>query len=353
MNDVTILTPLPVTNATPVLLRGTDPADDGTPFFPRVLFDRLVNDTGLSSSPILNAETYDRIHLIAVRFDLCDRHLPGACPVAEDGRLRLVFQPLHADGTADDVGFHAFYAIRNDELAGAVAALRALAKAAPPQTGALRVSPALSAANPNVYATKLRAFVKRYGGEARLVRLTMNAQPQTIGQIRWALRGLEKKGEAFVDMAIAGGTATLESVIGNGGGGLSVIPVTDTPPGLEVAISNSQWLAADATKKRDSLATLAAVDNPLTHTAETVACVGCHVSAFFTTTRAASLGVDPLTVPGRYTAEFDLSTAGGAVTTDSAIRALGYFGSRTLISQRVVNETAQTLTEIEHRYPAP
>ena len=32
----------------------------------------------------------------------------------------------------------------------------------------LRVSPALSAANPETYATKLRAFVKRYGGDARL-----------------------------------------------------------------------------------------------------------------------------------------------------------------------------------------
>ena len=195
MNDVTILAPRPMPNATPVLLRGADLADDGTPFFPRALFDRLAVDTSFSTtSPLLSAATYDRIQLVAVRFDLCDRHLPGACPVAEDGRLRLVFQPLHPEGLAQDVGFHAFYAIRNDELAGAVAALRELAKAAPPQTGALRVSPALSAANPNVYATKLRAFVKRYGGEARLVRLTMNAQPEIFAQIRWALRGLEKKG---------------------------------------------------------------------------------------------------------------------------------------------------------------
>ena len=54
---------------------------------------------------------------------------------------------------AQDVGFHAFYTIRNDEIAGAVAALRDLARTAPPQTGMLRVSPALSAANPEPYAT--------------------------------------------------------------------------------------------------------------------------------------------------------------------------------------------------------
>ena len=36
-----------------------------------------------------------------------------------------------------------------------------------------------------------------------------------------------------------------------------------------------------------------------------------------------------------------------------AIRALGYVGRQPLISQRVVNDTAQTLTEIEQRYPPP
>jgi hypothetical protein len=354
MNDVTILAPLPAKDAAPVLLSGTDLADDGTSFIPRALFDRLAVSTIPSGSPVLNAATYDRIHLVAVRFDLCDRQLPGACPVTEDGRLRLVFQPIHPEGSADDAGLHAFYTIRNDELAGAVAALRALAQAAPPQAGALRVSPALSAADPSGYATKLRAFVKRYGGEARLVRLTMNAQPQSFQQVRWALRGLEKQGDAFVDMTIAGGAETLESVISNGGSGFDVMPATDTPPGLQLAISTSQWFGADATKQRDALATLVAVENPLTHTAMTVACVGCHVSTFLAPSRAASLGVDPLAVPGRYTSKFDLSTAGGQlVQTDSTIRALGYAGSRTLISQRVANETAQTLTEIEQRFPAP
>ena len=102
--------------------------------------------------------------------------------------MRLVFQPIFTDGLAQDVGFHAFYAIRNDEMAGAVAALRDLARTAPPQTGMLRVSPALSAANPEPYAIQLRAFVKRYGGEARLIRLTLNAQPEIFAAVRWELR---------------------------------------------------------------------------------------------------------------------------------------------------------------------
>ena len=355
MNDVTILAPLPTSSATSVLLRGADVADDGTVFVPRVHFDRLAAAREFAgSSPVLNVAIYDRLHLIAVRFDLCDRHLPGVCPEAEDARLRLVFQPLFLDGAADDVGFHAFYTVRRDEITDAVAALRDLAMIAPPQTGALRVSPALSAANPEPYAAKVRAFVKRYGGEARMVRLTVNAQPQIFSQVRWVLRGVEKRGDAFVDMPMVGASATdiSESVILSGDPGYDVMPVTDTPSGFLGAINTNLFVAANATKQRDYLAALAAVENPMTHTAETVACVACHVTTVITSARATRSSIDPLTLPERYTSRFDLSTAAGkSATTPQTIRALGYVGRQPLISQRVVNDTAQTLAEIEQRYP--
>jgi hypothetical protein len=70
--------------------------------------------------------------------------------------------------------------------------------------------------------------------------------------------------------------------------------------------------------------------------------------------RAASAAIDPLALPGRYTSTFDLGTGGGqSAETPTTLRALGYLGKQPMISQRVVNDTAQTLTEIERRYPAP
>jgi hypothetical protein len=351
MNDVTILTPLPQSPSTPVLLFGTDLADDGTAFVPRALLDRVVkNDLTL---PDLHAS----LHLTAVRFDLCDRHLPGACPPSEDARLRLVFQPFPMAARTRDLGFHAFYAIRNDEIAGAVTALRDLARSVPAQTGALRVSPALSAANPQPYAAALRAFVKRYGGDTRLVRLTVNLVPESTAAIRWTLRGVEKSGDVFVDIPIAGTTQTTQSVILSGmlpRPSYDVVPIIDKPTGLLGAITLTTFEAADAVTKSAYLAALAAVDNPLSQTAETVPCVACHVSTVILNARAANASIDPLALPGRYTSKFDLSIAGGeAAQTPSTIRALGYFGEKPMISQRVVNETAQTLTEIESRFPPP
>ena len=84
-----------------------------------------------------------------------------------------------------------------------------------------------------------------------------------------------------------------------------------------------------------------------------MACVGCHVSTVVTAARATA-AIDPLTLPGRYTSKFDLSTAGGkSAETQTTLRALGYLRQLPMISQRVVNDTAQTLTEIEQRFPAP
>ena len=196
--------------------------------------------------------------------------------------------------------------------------------------------------------------MKRYSGETRVVRLTVNALPQSSAQVRWALRGVEKKGETFVDMTVVGTTVTSESVIFNTGPSFTVTPVTDTPAGLLGAMSLTMFDAADLTKKRAYLAALAAVDNPLGHTAETVACVACHISTVLMSTRTTRIALDPLTIPGRYTSKFNLSTAGDkSAETGQTIRAFGYIAKLPIISQRVVNETAQTLTELETRFPPP
>jgi len=167
-------------------------------------------------------------------------------------------------------------------------------------------------------------------------------------------RGAEKQGDAFVDRPLVGGNATdlSESVILSGSSSYDVTPTTDTPSGLLGALQKTLFEAADATKQRDYFMALAAVENPLTQTAETVACVACHVTTFVTSSRRADSSVDPLTLPARYSSKRDLSTAAGESGTTSGIRALGYNGRQPMISQRVVNDTAQTLAEIELRYPS-
>ncbi|WP_438015421.1 hypothetical protein WMF18_31735 [Sorangium sp. So ce315] len=90
----------------------------------------------------------------------------------------------------------------------------------------------------------------------------------------------------------------------------------------------------------------------MTHSAETVQRVGCHVATYLTTRRATVAGVDPATIAGRYTSTYDLSIAAGIATEQPAsLRAFGWHITIPAISQRVANDTAQTLTEIEARFP--
>ena len=182
----------------------------------------------------------------------------------------------------------------------------------------------------------------------------MNALNLNFGQITWEFRGVEKNGDAFVAIPIVGSTATSEQVALTGTPGYDAFPITDTPPGLQGASTQYMFNAADAATRRGYLAALAAVDNPLSHTAETVACAACHVSTVLLAARAMASAIDPLTLPGRYTSTYDLSIAGGkSAETQNTLRALGYLGTQPMISQRVVNDTAQTLTEIDQRFPAP
>jgi hypothetical protein len=290
--------------------------------------------------------------------------------------MRLVFQPLDdgqltlstqeeagSTALAFDIGFHAFYTIRNDEISSAIEALRALARMAPPQAGMLRPSPALLSASKDGYATMLRSFVRRFGGDSRLVRLTLNALP--VGSLdRWILRGVEKKNGAFVDINMVNSTViTVDSSPIADEITLTLLPYdpfvmyfvrpeTDTPLGFASAISPALPLDPDAGPNLVSLAALAAVENPLLNTAQTVACVACHVSTVVMNARASSAGIDPTMLPGSYTSNYDLSVAGGQLpNTPHTLRALGYLHDLPMISQRVVNDTAQTLTEIEQRYP--
>lgn len=341
MNDVTILVPLPEDIGKPVLLRASEGAADGTPFVPEALFDRFGSE--------LAPDSYERLHLVAVRFDLCDHKAPGPCPLVGDASLRLVFQPLRVGPLADDVGIHAFYAIPQGEVLAALQALRELAalRIGPPEPLAPSTSLALGNGE---YTERLRAFVRAYGGEARLIRLAVNAQSAVLAAVTWFFRELEREGTKFEDRLITGTTETIQRVTHNGDAFFDVRPVSDTPPGLARALDSTEFKASSEAEKRAALEALTAIDNPLTHGPDTVACVACHTSTVALATRAEDIGLDVASFSGRYMTALDTSIgAGMSATSDRTVRALGWFGTTPLISQRVTHDTALVLEDIVRR----
>jgi CTP:molybdopterin cytidylyltransferase MocA len=89
---------------------------------------------------------------------------------------------------------------------------------------------------------------------------------------------------------------------------------------------------------------LSEVNNPLLRSVDTLQCVACH-----TATRLIELRRDGGSVAqaGRYQSGYNLSLdAGASPANTGSLRAFGWFGDQPMISQRVVNDTAQVLTEL-------
>lgn len=328
LNDVSILLPLPTAGAAPLVPMGD--------LVPPGLFASLVTD----SQEVFT--DYARFHVVAVRFDLCDRVVPGPCPPGSDGSLRVVLQPLLDGFGAEDVALHAFFPIPNDELAELVGALRDLAELAEiPTDTPLGVNPALAADPPvTAYRDGLGALVARYARADHLMRLTFFAQFSLRSALVWLFRGVVKVGDRLVPIDIPGIDAPQQDVLLVGRLSYEVDPVVDAPAGFLLAVDEWAFAAADPDSQRAALLALDGIDDPAVHTAETVQCASCHITSNVRPSRMEVAGLSP-------TGPWPLGDIDGRTRT---LRAFGYFGTTPIASQRVVNESLLVLREIDGRF---
>src|SRR5215475_869164 len=347
MNDVSILLPLPRDLRAPVIA-GLDEA-----LIDRGWYDALVAGRGDIRPRTGGAIAFEDFQVVAVRFDLCDRAAIGACPREGAGRLRLVLQPLYmraGAAFAHDVALHAFYPIPADEVGAVVGELRQLAGRGHAPSGApLGVSPA-AAAGDAAYLGELRALVRRYARAAELVRLTVIGQVADAAAFAWIFRGLDREGDGFVAMMIPGVAAAQQTVQLAGGDTVyRSEPIADVPSGFALATNGPRFAAAAAGERAAAVAALTELQNPTLHDTVDTQCIGCHLATFLTARRAATSGVDPASLPGWF------ATRAAGVPTIAredarVVRAFGWAGNAPAISQRVVNDTAEVLSEIAARF---
>lgn len=380
MNDVTILVPLPAEPRAITLLGIAESGEHAAaPLVSRAVYDRLVATPADIAPKIGGPVAFEDFQVVAVRFDLCDRHNAVPCRADADAVFRLILQPLYTGGgevRAHDIALHAFYPIPAAEIPGVVAELRALAQlataAAPASSPAsvdapLAVNTALSSPSTTTAATyreRLRALLLHHVRAERLLRLTVFGQDANSVAFAWILRGLERETFSSGDAALApivipqlgdGAPVTQQSVRLGGGDTIYLAePVADLPRGFALALSGPTFAEASAEDKRAAVAALIAIQNPSTHDTGNAQCLGCHVATFLTPSRAASAGVDLAALPERFTSSHNLAAGSGVATSDARVlRGLGWAAALPVISQRVANETAQVLAELSLRFPPP
>jgi hypothetical protein len=333
MNDVTMLLPLPAASA-PRYLSISGPREE---LIAHEVFDLLA----ASGQEVLGA--YDDFQLASLRFDLCVRASVDPCPAGSDGSLRLVLQPFFERGGADSA-LHAFYPIPAAELGTVVGELNELAR----QRGLPPDAPLQVVAPPD----GLRDLIRTYASAERLQRLTMFGQLATSVVFGWGFLGVEKRGATFEPMEISGLEVSRQTVA-IATNAYDVQPLVDQPPGFALALDETSFVGSTGAARNGALAALAQIDNPTAHTAESLQCVSCHVSTVLTRQRAEAVGMNVAAIDGRYATSRDVSIVGGFSSTDpTSLHALGWLLDKPMISQRVANETAQVLDEIEERWPS-
>lgn len=358
MNDVTILTPLPADYRTPVLLGATDVGQDGAALVPKDLFDRLARSCFASSSSsecrgdqeVLLPDDYQNLHLVALRFDLCDHNVPETCAPGADASLRLVWQPVRGERFFHDAALHAFFSIPNTRLPAALATLRELAQLQRmPVASALAVSPGLSDPQKPAYAEGLRAFVRAYAERTRLVRLSVNANPVYFQEIRWLMRGLERRTDGTFGDSVIPGSTTVRQEVFLRDQGFAVQPSVDLPAGMAGVVSSTTFSLESIAERDAMVEALVASEHPLKVALDTAPCVACHVSTQLLAVRAPQL--EPPRLPGAYVTSHNVTVDADPQKFGFSLRALGYDGQMPVISRRVAHETAQVLTEIERMFP--
>lgn len=354
MNDVSILLPLPRDPGMPVL---AGLVGDGAAMVDRRWYDALVASRGDIAPRNGAAIGFDDFQVVAVRFDLCDRSVVGPCPRGSAGRLRLVLQPMYLRGGATfahDVALHAFYEVPASELRDMVGALRQLAAIQRlPMGTALGVSPS-AAAGDAAYLGGLRQLVRRYARGDNLVRLTVIGQVAESAAFAWLFRGLDRQGDGFVPLTIPEIAATQQTAQLAGGDTVyRVAPMVDRPAGFELAINGPRFAAASPADQAAAVAALTEVQNPTLRGTEDTQCIGCHLGTFLMARRAAMTGIEPASLPVWYATPAARGVHTIAREDPRVVRAFGWAGNAPAISQRVVNDTAQALEDIEARYPVP
>lgn len=358
MSDISILLPLPTDATVPVL---TTLAGSGAPLVNEAMFASLVL-TGNDIAPKNNLPFgFADMQVVGIRFDLCDRSTVGACPAGSDGRLRLVLQPMYTQhGTvfAHDIAIHCFYAIPAAELGGTVSELRALAALQDaPVDAPLAVSPAVSAGN-TMYVDRLRRLVLTYARADNLRRMTVIGQEENSGAVAWIFRGFDKPATTnpydYTSMLVPQVNGTQQTVLTAGGDVTYVTnPLADLPSGLSLALNGSSYDLGTLAAQTAALTALEEVQNPELHDAVDLQCAACHVSTYLTRLRSDHLGIDPTTLPTAYRSTHDTTVDNVLTATDPrVIRAFGWVTTSPAISQRVANDTAHTLTELDARFPA-
>jgi hypothetical protein len=361
MNDLSVMLPLPKTQAdVDAMMAPTSPGVGGV-LLPEATFDQA--QIGLD---------YTSLHAVAFRFDPCFGQLGEITDSSNcQNQLRIVWQPLFVSGvggttttTAADSGVHAFYSISREQLVAAVDEMVAAREAdgIDFDLGPLAPHPTITSEGlRGPLAQKLFQIVEKYAGGSELVRMTSFQIEFFDGAPAPFVGGGDFWG--FQSFDVSGGTTTPRAIATLSGDSnnrmslsASVNPLESSGSPATTSIDNIATLesmtnATAATLDARKVAFDAAlrIENPHTNSPDTIDCASCHLAMPARTMVGEQLGLTETGDANQFLPDSSIPTADLALTTalDANgilnIHAFSYRDVNPMINQRVINETAANL----------
>jgi hypothetical protein len=367
MNDVSVLFPLPATEADVGNLLAPSAAGTQGTLVPGALYASLGSTPGADGGPQL-VGPYSGLRVVAMRIDPCFASLdPNPRGVGCTAQIRLIFQQVAwqpGGASASDAALHAFYDLSRDDflaLARALVDLR-LANAVGAPTGGLAPNPIMASQGlGGPMSQGVEALILQYAGEKNLVRLAQFAALINELEAIWTMSAFDVGNGATIATPSAIATIPVDGgafVEGIGGsadrpgpdGGPAFLSVRfgpTTSPDNFSALDDGHPGSLAATALQAAFDGLVQVENPKDNSPNTIDCASCHLATPTEILVAKPLfGLDDTTSPLAFQPDGVHVTAGDMAPTfginggDFNIHAFSYFGASPGINQRVVNETA-------------
>lgn len=343
LNDVSWLYPLPPPNQHAQLL-GLNSAGAKGPLLPRELYDALPGGL-VELEP--NADLFTQFRVVGARIDPC---FPATATGGCIKQLRLVAQPVRNEQlqtTTADATLHLFYELTDAEFAFAretVLDLKALAGNATARQP-LDVHPVMKSQGlGGAYATKLNGLLLAACGAQNLTRIAFMQLVQV--DVAWNFGAFDVRNAALVADPIPRlAERTLQGVQEFGSTDFRNGTLQPAPSGdfLDVLLSESELRLTDQRTYDRAITSALKLEHPARSSPKTADCGSCHVASRSLRNARAERPVDLSAHADVFVANprFDLRRVDAVGDDPRALRAFGYFGRQSALSQRTINESAE------------
>lgn len=350
-SDVTIVYPLPPESDINLLVWGNTLSIRYGRLVPQAAFNQItvpLDPRSLSRVRSTGTTAWNELRLVGVRLDPCFGSRGEVADSACHNQVRLVFQGVHAVGTAsggDDGAIHVLYEIPRDELLTLSRDIVRLSdREGSYSPGPLGVHPILARQGVwGGFGQGLKLLLRTYLGEDRVVRMTFFAREDTL-QPAWLFGGFDKKAGSYSRLLIPTTTTSEQALLAgfpNAGELAGSVPTpSSSSDDLRLLLSSSAANLADDTLRRAAFAAALRIENPGKHTPDTIDCVSCHAAMAARSLGESQYGYSTIGHPDRFVSSRDLRYTPPMEPSLENLHATSYLGAELGINQRTVNETA-------------